>query len=266
MELIRIEDSADPRIADYLHLTDMDARLRFESGAGVFMAEGELVITRALRAGHDLKSCLVSERKLHTIPEELEVLEQPVFVAPQELLATITGYHVHRGALAAFHRPLPRSVTEVCATASRVMVLEDLVDHTNVGAIFRSAAALGIEAVVLSPRCADPLYRRSLKVSMGATAVLPWTRAVRWPEALTELTDLGLQTVALTPNGDDELAMLSFEGPTAIVVGTEGTGMTPAAMSRCSVRARIAMANGIDSLNVAAAATVACYAMRVQGL
>lgn len=263
MKTFEISRIDDPRIRAFTHLTDVDYRLRAEAEHGLFMAEGELVIERALTAGHEPNSALMARTKAEAFCRAFPDFAAPVYVASDEHLAAITGYHVHRGALVAFHRPPPRSVAEVCRDAAFVLVLEDLVDHTNVGAIFRSAAALGCEAVVLSPRCADPLYRRALKVSMGATAMLPWARATSWPSELEHLTTLGFTTIALTPAGDTPIGSLSRCPRPALVVGTEGTGLTAAALNACAVRAAIAMSNDIDSLNVAAASAVACYALRL---
>lgn len=262
MNVVEIAKIDDERVSSYAYLTDVDYRLATESEIGVFMAEGELVIARALAAGHTPMSCLVSRSKLESVRHHFAERDVPVFVASDDLLAAVTGYHVHRGALVAFARPKRASIAEVCRGVELVVVLEDLVDHTNVGAIFRSAAALGAGAVVISPRCADPLYRRALKVSMGATAMLPWARAQVWPGALSELTALGFTTIGMTPAGDTELGKLANSMRPALVFGTEGAGLSPAAMAHCAVLSRIEMANDVDSLNVAATAAVACYAMR----
>jgi len=183
-----------------------------------------------------------------------------VFLADEDVLRAITGFAVHRGALASMvRRPLP-ALDDVLAGARRVAVLEDLVDHTNVGAVFRNAAALGMDAVLVSPRCADPLYRRSVKVSMGAVFAVPWTRAEPWPDCLDLLRDKGFQTLALSPDPSGiPLRDVDVDAPTAVLLGTEGEGLTDAALARCTHRVRIPMAAGVDSLNVAAASAVAFY-------
>lgn len=263
VRFIEIHDVNDARIADYTRLTDVDYRLMTEGPRGVFMAEGELVIRRALDAGHVMKSALMSSAKVQPFANAFDELDVIVYLASDELLGSVTGFHVHRGALAAFHRPPPRSLLEVCSRSRFVMVLEDLVDHTNVGAIFRSATALGCGGIVISPRCADPLYRRALKVSMGATAMVPWTRATTWPSALAELTEMGFTTIGLTPAGDTDISRLAGVARPALVVGTEGHGLSIGALAACEVKAVIPMANDIDSLNVAAASAIACYAVQL---
>jgi tRNA G18 (ribose-2'-O)-methylase SpoU len=189
----------------------------------------------------------------------IEALDAPVYAAPYDVLRRLTGFHVHRGALASFHRkPLP-TVDEVVAGARRVVVLEDIVSHTNLGAIFRCAAALGIDGVVLSPSSADPLYRRSVRVSMGAVFTLPYARAEEWPGALEQLRERGFILAAMTP-GPDALALhqtgYGKDDKVALLLGSEGPGLSPAALAHADVRVRIPMAGGVDSLNVAAAAAV----------
>jgi len=189
-------------------------------------------------------------------------VQAPVYSASYDVLRELTGFNVHRGALASFHRrPLP-SVEDVLSTARRVVVLEDMVSHTNLGAIFRCAAALGMDGVVLSGSCADPLYRRSVRVSMGAVFSLPYARAKSWPGVLDEMASVGFLRVALTPAADamsiEEVAASQHER-LALLFGSEGPGLTDGAIERSDVRARIPMSAGVDSLNVAAAAAVALY-------
>lgn len=183
----------------------------------------------------------------------------PVYTARYEVLRALTGFHVHRGALASFHRrPLP-PVASVAAAARRLVVLEDLVSHTNLGAVFRCAAALGMDGVVLSPSCADPLYRRSVRVSMGEVFAIPYARAAEWPAALDELGSAGFTLAAMTPAPDADAVDAAGFGPderVAVVFGSEGPGLSAEAMSRCERRLRIPMSAGVDSLNVAAAAAV----------
>jgi len=198
-DVIPVDDPADVRLRDYLDLTDVELRRRREPAEGLFMAEGEKVIRRALAAGYRMRSLLLEDKWLASLPDVIADFDGPVYVAERPVLARLTGYDVHRGALAAMdRRPLP-SVAEVLATARRLVVLEDVNDHANIGAIFRSAAGLGMDAVLVTPRCADPLYRRSVKVSMGAVFSVPWTRLRSWPEDIALLREAGLTVLALTP-------------------------------------------------------------------
>jgi tRNA G18 (ribose-2'-O)-methylase SpoU len=258
MRLVEVSDPADPRLADYRALTDVALRSRTEPELGLFIAEGALVIERAQRAGYALRSVLLSGKWLGsiTVPDEV-----PVYVAPEELLRELTGFHVHRGALAAVHRrPLPP--VEELLSRRRIAVLEDVNTHTNVGAIFRGAAALGIDAILLTPSCADPLYRRSVRVSMGAVFALPYARFADWPADLQLLDRAGFRVLALTPDGAlglDELR-LDRETRAALLLGAEGPGLTAAARAHAE-GVRIPMTAGMDSLNVAAAAAVAFWVL-----
>lgn len=265
MSVTEVTDLDDPRLADYRDLTDVALRRATELRAGLYMAEGHWVIERALAVGHQPRSVLCEPKRLASVVDLLRGHPSTeVYVAAADLLREVTGYHVHRGALAAMHRPELPSLGEILSGSDRVLVLEDLVDHTNVGAAFRSAAALGFDAVVISPQCADPLYRRSVKVSMGAVLGVPWTRAQQWPTALAEIRAAGLVTIALTPASDATvLAELpdSARSRCALLIGSEGPGLTAAAMTLVDHRARIPMYHGIDSLNAAAATAVACYAL-----
>lgn len=263
-ELVEISDPADPRLADYRDLRDVQLRQTLESEHGLFLAEGEKVVRRAIEAGHAPRSFLMARRWLDGLDDVLGTTDAPCYVVSEELAEQVTGFHVHRGALASLHRrPLP-PVAEVLAGARTVLVLEDVVDHTNVGAMFRSGAALGVDAVLLSPRCADPLYRRAVKVAMGAVFALPWTRLEEWYDALPALSDAGFRTVALTLAEDAVPLEKAVTGADrlALVMGTEGHGLSPRWTTTADRRAIIAMSAGIDSLNVAAAAAVACYVAR----
>ncbi|WP_310963531.1 TrmH family RNA methyltransferase [Nocardioides terrisoli] len=265
-ELVEVTDPADPRLADYRDLRDVRLRQSLEAEHGLFLAEGEKVVRRAVEAGFAARSFLMARRWLHGLVDVLDSSDAPCYVVSEELAEQVTGFHVHRGALASLHRrPLP-SVDEVLAHARTVVVLEDVVDHTNVGAIFRSAAALGVDAVLLAPRCADPLYRRAVKVAMGAVFALPWTRVGDWYDALPDLSRRGFTTVALTLAEGAMPVEQALAGVDrlALVVGTEGHGLSPRwtdAADRCAV---IPMGAGIDSLNVAAATAVACYVARTR--
>lgn len=257
-----ITDPADPRVRDFVGLTDVALRRVREPAEGLFIAEGEVVIRRALAAGFPLRSLLTAQKWLGSLADVVAAHpDAEVLVADDAMLEEVTGFAVHRGALASMQRlPLP-SADALVESARRVVVLEDIVNHTNVGSVFRSAAALGVDAVIISPRCADPLYRRSVKVSMGGVFSVPWARAGRWPEQLDELRGAGFTTLALSPSGEVSLRELTPPDRWALLLGTEGEGLSADAMSRCDLRLRIPMAAGVDSLNVAAAAAVACYAL-----
>ena len=271
-----VTDRDDPRLTDYVGLTDVALRLRVEAANGLYIAESSTVVARALRAGHRPRSVLIAPRWLPELEAVLADLPGddavPVYLADEPVLEAITGFHVHRGALAAMHRPALPPVADVLAGARdgagarRVAVLEDVVDHTNVGAAFRSAAALGVDAVLVTPRCADPLYRRSVRVSMGTVFQVPWTRIDPWPEGVATLRDAGFVTASLALSDDaitlDELVADPPER-LALVLGAEGHGLKPATVAAGDLTVRIPMAGGVDSLNVAAAAAVAFWATRV---
>ena len=269
--LIELTDPADPRLADYLSLTDSALRISREARHGLFVAEGEKVIRRALAAGFTARSMLVTADRVSRLAGLAEECAAPVYVVAGEVARELTGYRVHRGALAAMARRELPAVGTVLATARRAVVLEDLVDHGNVGAIFRCAAAFGADAVILSPRCADPLYRRAVKVSMGAVFAVPYARMTDWYGGLAQLRGAGFRLLALTP---DQSAMpigaaLPPASPgerVALLLGTEGDGLSARWMHEadqavCIPMSRTAMARGVDSLNVVAAAAVACHAL-----
>jgi tRNA G18 (ribose-2'-O)-methylase SpoU len=258
---VEVDDPADGRLADYRDLRDVQLRQSLEAEHGLFLAEGEKVVRRAVEAGHEVRSFLMAPRWLDGLADVLASTDAPCFVVSEELAEQVTGFHVHRGALASLARtPLP-SLDAVLDGARTVVVCEDIVDHTNVGAILRSAAALGVDAVLLAPRCADPLYRRSVKVAMGAIFSLAWTRLPDWYDALPDLERRGFTTVALTlAEGavplEDAVAGLDR---VALVLGSEGHGLSSRWEASAGRRAVIPMREGIDSLNVAAATAVACY-------
>ena len=273
-----VTDVADPRLADYARLTDMELRTHLESAQGLFIAEGTKVISRAVAAGYPVRSVLLAERRLGDLPALLSALGSagtPVYVVPDEVVERLTGYRVHRGALASLHRkPLP-DVTALAAVARRVIVLEDLVDHANVGAIFRCAAALGVDAVFLSPRCADPLYRRAVKVSMGAVFAIPYARLTGWYDGLAGLRAAGFRLLALTPDAAadpigsavaPDAADSRIAQRIALLLGTEGDGLSSRWRHEADQAVRIpmhpgALAAGVDSLNVVAAAAIACHVL-----
>jgi tRNA G18 (ribose-2'-O)-methylase SpoU len=260
-ELVRITSADDPRLADYRDLRDVQLRKHLEAEHGLFMAEGEKVVRRSVEAGFAPRSFLMAERWLEGLSDVLAATDAPCYVVTEALAEEVTGFHVHRGALASLERlPLP-SLDDVLDGVSSVLVLEDVVDHTNVGAVFRSGAALGFEAVLLAPRCADPLYRRAVKTSMGTVLQVPWTRLPDWYDALPDLSARGFTTVALTLAPDAvpiEEAVAGVE-KVALVLGGEGHGLSARWQEAADRRAIIPMAEGIDSLNVAAASAVACY-------
>jgi tRNA G18 (ribose-2'-O)-methylase SpoU len=260
-ELIEVSDPDDPHLADYRDLRDVQLRTHLEAEHGLFLAEGEKVVRRAVEAGFVPRSFLMAPRWLDGLSDVLARSQAPCYVVTEALAEQVTGFHVHRGALASLERRALPDLDEVLATARQVMVLEDVVDHTNVGAVFRCAAAFGFDAVLVSPRCADPLYRRSVKVAMGAVFALPWTRLPDWNDALPDLSRRGFTTVALTLADDAEPIETAVSGHdrVALVLGSEGHGLSPRWEQTADHRAVIAMREGIDSLNVAAAAAVACY-------
>ncbi len=265
MHEVRITDLDQPGLDDYARLTDVALRRRSEPAGGLYIAESSKVIDRAIRAGHQPRSILLQEQWLGGLRPILEPFDVPVFVGEPAVLEQLTGYNLHRGALAAMHRPpLPDPATLI-AGAHRVVVLEDIVDHTNVGAIFRSVAALGADAVLITPRCADPLYRRSVRVSMGTVLQVPWTRLPEWSDARGILHDAGF-TIAALALDDDAVSLDAFasEPPDriALVLGSEGDGLSRAALSTADTIVTIPMGSGVDSLNVAAASAVALWALR----
>ncbi len=255
-------------LSDYVALTDVALRRRTEPERGLYIAESEKVIRRALAGGHRPRSYLMARRWLTDLADVVEAADHdgvPVFVGEHDVIEQLTGFHLHRGALASMHRPELPAVDDLLAGASRLAVLEDIVDHTNIGAVFRSAAALGVDAVLVTPRCADPLYRRSIRVSMGTVFQVPWTRIDPWPGGMSMLREAGF-TVAALALTDESVALddLAADPPPrlAVVLGTEGDGLGPRTVAAADLTVRIPMAGGVDSLNVAAASAVAFWALR----
>ncbi|WP_338538086.1 RNA methyltransferase [Janibacter terrae] len=267
---ILITDPTDERLRDFVGLTDVKLRRVLEPEGGLYLAESEKVIRRALAAGHRPRALLMGERWLTDLADVVEQAEAdgvPVYTGSAEVIEGITGYNLHRGALASMHRPELPSLADVLDGARRVLVIEDVVDHTNVGAIFRSAAALGTDAVLVTPRCADPLYRRAIRVSMGTVFQVPWTRVEPWPAGIEDLRAAGF-TVAALALADDAVGLdeLAADAPErlALVLGTEGDGLARRTLGRVDVTVTIPMAGGVDSLNVAAAGAVAVWELRVR--
>lgn len=272
--IIEIMDFHAPELDPYARLTQNQLRNRLEPEKGIFIAESPKVIDRALDAGYKPVSLLM-ERKQITGPAAgilSRCGDAPVYTADREMLAELTGFELTRGVLCAFHRPAPRPVEELCKNARRVAVLEGIVDSTNVGAIFRSAAALNMDAVLINPSCCDPLCRRAVRVSMGTVFQVPWGQLgetpADWPEkGMDILHSLGFKTAAMALSDrsvsiDDE--QLAKESKLAIVLGTEGDGLAAGTIASCDYTVRIPMSHGVDSLNVAAASAVAFWQLGKQ--
>lgn len=271
MHIERVEDPSDPRLDDYRNLTDTTLRLVHEPLGGLYIAESITVIERALAAGHAPRSLLTQERRLARITEILGDRDVRVYVVPDRVAEEVTGYAVHRGALASMHRPMAPSVDSLLRSAgsrggrARIAIFEDLFDHANVGSAFRSAAAFGVDAVLVSPNCADPLYRRSIRVSMGTVFQIPWTRVESWPATIRTLQDGGYLVAGMTLGaGAITLDALVDEDHDrlALVFGNEGAGLMPTTESLVDRRVTIPMMGGVDSLNVAASSAVTFHATR----
>jgi tRNA G18 (ribose-2'-O)-methylase SpoU len=294
--IVVVDDPSDPRLADYARLTDVRLRTALEPAHGLFVAEGDKVIRRAVAAGYQVRSMLVTQDKLAGLADVADACPGPVYLVSDEAAEQVTGYRVHRGALASMARRALPTVTGLLSGGSlaghgsaasaapltpagaarqaragqpgwprRIVILEDLVDHGNVGGIFRCAAALGVDAVILSPRCADPLYRRAVKVSMGAVFAIPYARMLDWRGGLAEARAAGFALLALTPDQSAApLAKLAPAGRAALLLGTEGDGLSSRWLAQadtavCIPMSADAMALGVDSLNVVAAAAIACH-------
>lgn len=288
MQFIRIDAIDDPRVEAYTNLTELQLRNRLEPERGIFIAESPKVIERALAAGREPLSLLVEERWITGMQAMFDDIDRrwgtdiAVYVASQEQLRQLTGYRLHRGALSAMRRwPLP-SVEDVCRDAHRIAIMENIVDHTNVGALMRSAAALDVDAVLVTPSCGDPLYRRAARVSMGTVFQIPWTRIGGehdhdWAgDGVARLHDLHFTTAAMALSDNslslDELVrrLNTPAGSTdhierlAMIFGTEGDGLSRHTIAHADLTVKIPMSHGVDSLNVAASSAVAFYATRMR--
>ena len=267
-QIIEITDLSAPELDVYARLTEAQLLNRFEPAKGMFIAESPKVIHRALDGGCQPVSLLMERKDIDGSAREIlaRCPEIPVYTADESVLCQLTGYHLTRGVLCAMRRPAKPSLEEICARANRIVILENVQNPTNVGAIFRSAAALGMDAVLLTPGCSDPLYRRSARVSMGTVFQIPWTFTGAWPEeGMAQLKALGFKTAALALSDRsvsiDDPALMAEE-KLALLLGSEGDGLTDKTIASCDYTVKIPMYHGVDSLNVAAASAVAFWQLR----
>ena len=263
-ELIRIDDPADPRLADYAALTDAELRKVYEREHGVLIAEGPNPVRELVTSPYPVRSLLVADDRLDRVDALFERLDAPVYVVTQALLHEVVRFKLHQGVIACGSRLPPRSTSDVLQAARRIAVLEGLNDHENLGTLFRSARGLGVDGVLLGAGCADPLYRRSVRVSMGHVLHVPHARVDHLAAAVPDLHAAGFRTVALTP-APDAMDLRDVEvadrDRVALLLGAEGPGLTEAALEAAQVRARIPMHGGVDSLNVATAAAIAFHVL-----
>ena len=261
--VVDVDDPADRRLDDFRDLNSVDRRPDLPSGKGLVIAEGVLVVQRMLASRFRPRAMLGTDRRLRELAADLDATDAPYYRATAEVMADVVGFHLNRGVLAAAQRPGELTVDQVLDGARTVAVLEGINDHENLGSIFRNAAGLGVDAVVFGIGCADPLYRRAVRVSMGHVLLVPYAWATAWPDDLKMLHDKGFSVVAMTP--DPAAATLSEamtsvgDNRVAILVGAEGPGLTETAMRASDIRVRIPMSRGTDSLNVATAAGLAFY-------
>ena len=269
-DIIEIKDISAPELDLFARLTEAQLRNRLEPDKGIFICESAKAIRVALAAGCESKAFLMERRHLHGQGAELMAMcsDTPVYTGDRGVLEELTGYTVNRGILCAMGRPAPLTVEEVCAGAKRLAVLEDITDSTNVGAVFRSAAALGMDGVLITESCCDPLNRRAVRVSMGTVLQVPWAYVEGWPEkAMAQLHEQGFKTAAMALSDDSipiDDPLLKHEPKLAMVLGTEGDGLAARTVAACDYTVRIPMAHGVDSLNVAAAGAVAFWELRAR--
>lgn len=268
MKIIEVTDLNRPELAVYAELSERQLATIYEPEEGLFIAESPKVIERALDGGYEPVSFLAEKGQLAEAEEILDRMEDvPIYVAPDEILTKLTGYHLTRGLWCTMRRRTLPTIEEVCQGAKRIAILEEVVNPTNVGALFRCAAALGMDAVILTGGCSDPLYRRASRVSMGTVFQIPWTMLSKkdgvWPEqAMKTLKEMGFKTAAMALREDSvgiDAPQLNSEGKLAIVLGTEGDGLAGDTIADCDYTVMIPMAHGVDSLNVAAAGAVAFW-------
>jgi tRNA G18 (ribose-2'-O)-methylase SpoU len=261
--VVDVDDPTDPRLDDFRDLNSIDRRPDLPSGKGLVIAEGVLVVQRMLASRFRPRAMLGTDRRLRELGDDLDATDAPYYRASAEVMADVVGFHLNRGVLAAASRPGELSVADVVADARTVAVLEGVNDHENLGSIFRNAAGLGVDAVVFGTGCADPLYRRAVRVSMGHALLVPYAWAAAWPSDLSMLRDKGFRVMAMTPDAGaatlaEAMATVRDER-VAFLVGAEGPGLTETAMRASDLRVRIPMSRGTDSLNVATAAALAFY-------
>ena len=265
MPIVPVSDLDDPRLADYVHLRQPSRRMALERERGIFTVEGRLSIEMLLTSRYQVRSLFVAEEHVARVAAMVDT-EAPIFTMPARAMEAVTGVHFHRGVLAVAERPALPTITDLVATARRVLVLEAVNDHENIGALFRNAAAFGVDAVVLDPTTTDPLYRRSTRVSLGHVLTVPFARVDdgAWPAAIGDLRGLGFTTVSLTPAPHAEpLGVFVAQRPerVALVLGAEGPGLSEGALAATERCVRIPMAAGVDSVNVATAAAIALSAL-----
>lgn len=259
---IDLADPADPRLDDFRDLNSVDRRPDLPTGKGLVIAEGVLVVRRMLASRFTPHALLGTERRRAELVADLDGLDIPYFRVTAEVMAEVVGFHLNRGVLGAARRPAELTVPDIINAASTIAVLEGVNDHENLGSIFRNAAGLGVDGVIFGSGCADPLYRRAVRVSMGHALLVPFARATRWPGELNMLRDCGFRLLAMTPDPRAEplaQAVGAAGVKLAILVGAEGPGLTETAMRACDLRVRIPMSRGTDSLNVATSAALAFY-------
>jgi tRNA G18 (ribose-2'-O)-methylase SpoU len=265
-QVIDVDDPADPRLDDFRDLTTADRRPDRPGGRGLVIAEGEVVVRRLLRSPYPIRSVLGVPRRIEALDDDLPA-DVPCYRTSADLMATVVGFHLNRGVLAVADRAAQPSAARIVADARVLAVLEGVGDHENLGSIFRNAAGLGVSGVLLGPGCADPLYRRSVRVSMGNVLRVPFAAVPDWPAALDWLRDNGFRLLALTP-ADDAVPLHTAVVPggrTAVLLGAEGPGLSAAALAAADVRVRIPMADDVDSLNVATAAAIAFHTLVTGG-
>ena len=263
INVIDVDDPADPRLDDFRDLNSVDRRPDLPTGKGLVIAEGVLVVQRMLASRFVPRALMGTDKRLAELTADLDGVAAPYYRVSAEVMAQVVGFHLNRGVLASAARPPELTVAEVTGGARTVVVLEGVNDHENLGSIFRNAAGLGVDAVVFGSGCADPLYRRAVRVSMGHALLVPYAWATQWPGELESLRDNGFRLLALTPGPAAHTLAAAVaetaEAPVAFLVGAEGPGLTERAMRACDLRVRIPMSRGTDSLNVATAAALAFY-------